>query len=924
MDTTEPVPSADLARHRRIAQIVAEALERHADERYAFLDQACGDDLEMRAEVEDLLDQATEDLEDPTQSTDVFAYLEQSFQEPADAYPSEIGNYRIVEPLGSGGMGAVFLAEQSQPVKRQVALKLMHASLRSPRALGRFEAERNALARIAHPNVAQLYEAGTTDDGFPFFAMEHIPQGEPITRFCDAEKLSIEDRLELFIAVCRGVHSAHQKGVLHRDLKPGNVLVTKLEDGRAIPKVIDFGLAKAIGDLRLTDETQLTALHAIGTPAYMSPEARLAVQDVDTRSDVYSLGVMLFELLTGVRPSDGEGGSREESVKQRRPSNRVTRLDGEQSRDIAAERRLEQRELPKRLRGDLDWIVVKALADEPERRYASAAELAADLQRHLDAEPIIARPPSAGYRFGKFFQRHRVAAVAATLVLAALVGGFIATSLALVRARQAEAEARRSQTESQQVSEFLTGLFQVSDPGRERGSEVTARELLDEGAARIREDLDDQPLVQARLMRTIGDVYVRLGLYEPASTILTDAVGVLRNLPDPPRLELAETLQSLGYSHEKQADLETAEAEIRRSLEMLTGDDRDSGLLRAEGHRILGVIFNSAGRYEQAVEQFRLALDLWRQLAVDDLEIAKELSNLGLAELRLGQYPQAQSRLEESVARWQASGGDEFLSANAWTNLGLAHYRQRHLDEALAAHRRALTIREKWLEDDHPDLAGSLYSVGTMLAETGDHAGALDHIGRATGILEATLGSQHPNVAAAYEGMAVMNHSYLGDLDAAERLYRKVLTIREAIAPGHPDLAATLRRLGDVYVQRQSYGQARPILERSLRIRRAALDADHPHIAESLGALGSLDLATGRLPQAETALRQALAIHEAKSSPEDPEFGLTVLNLARVLTQNGTPGEARPLYDRAIEMMADIEPLEGELAEAQQEREALR
>ena len=404
-----------------------------------------------------------------------------------------LGPYRLIETLGSGGMGEVWWAEQLEPVRRDVAIKLIKPDLGGRQVATRFESERQALALMSHSNIARVFDGGTTEDGNPYFVMELV-RGESITSFCDSQRLETEARLRLFMEVCDGVQHAHQKGIIHRDLKPSNIVVT-LEGDRPLPKIIDFGVAKALLQPLVGDATTTRQGTTVGTPAYMSPEqADPSIFDVDTRSDVYSLGVLLYELLVGVRPIEletGEGvisASWQQSLREqqpKRPSTRLSALGIDQS-ELAKKRRTDITSLRRKLRGDLDWIVMKALEKERHRRYGSAAELAADISRHLEDEPVLASPPSATYRLRKFVRRHSIAVAAGALVLLTLIGAVIGTSIALRRAQLAEARAQREAATSERVSEFLVGMFERADPEQNLGATVTAEDILRAGRRRDR------------------------------------------------------------------------------------------------------------------------------------------------------------------------------------------------------------------------------------------------------------------------------------------------------------------------------------------------------------------------------------------------------------------------------------------------------
>jgi len=724
-------------------------------------------------------------------------------RESKDPPPSALigGKYKLLEELGSGGMGIVYLAEQVAPVQRRVAVKIIKLGMDTRQVVTRFETERQALAVMDHPNIAKVFDAGATETGRPYFVME-LARGIPITDYCDKLRLSPRERLHLFIGVCQAVQHAHQKGVIHRDLKPSNILVV-VQDDRPVPKVIDFGIAKAT-DHRLAQQTLFTEQgQMIGTPEYMSPEqAEMSGLDVDTRTDIYSLGIILYELLAGALPFDSRTlrsaafGEIQRIIRENEPPKASTRLSTlkETKAEIAQKRGTDPDSLVKLLRGDLDWIAMKAMAKDRTRRYSTASEMAADIERHLRHEPVLAGPPSAVYRMRKYLRRHKLGVAAAAVALAAVLIGAAGTTVGLLRAVRAEKKALEEAATAKRVSGFLVDLFKVSDPSEARGNAITAREILDKGAAQIDKELEGQPSIRARLGETIGTVYRGLGLYDQAESMLENALEIKRAVWGNDHLGVADTLYFLGVVHDDQ------------------------------------------GQYEEAASLHRQALDIRsRKLKPDDPEVARSLNSLGIVFWNLGKYADAEPLLEKSLAiKEKALGSDHQELVSSLINLGVLKHAQRKFEEAEPFFERALAISEKKLDPDHPDLGTILNNLGSLYEDQGRRLDAEPVYKRSLAIWEKALGPDHPDVAIGVHNLANLYRN-LGKYAEAEPLYLRSLAIWEkALGQDHPYVGISLRERANLYREQGRNADAEPLYIRSLRVFEKSPAGNHLNLAETL------------------------------------------------------------------------------------------
>ncbi|MCX5689793.1 MAG: serine/threonine-protein kinase [Planctomycetota bacterium] len=941
-----------MTRSQRVQNLLLAASELPADQRAALLDSACQDDPTIRDEVVSLLislDGAGRFMSEPTIEVPSSEYtpdgptLNSGTGDAAlplrEGPGTKIGPYKILQQIGEGGFGSVFLAQQDVPVQRKVAIKIIKLGMDTRVVVARFEQERQALAMMDHPNIAKVLDAGATETGRPFFVMELV-KGDPINTFCDKNNLSISDRLDLFAQVCTAVQHAHTKGIIHRDIKPSNILVS-IQDGRPYAKVIDFGIAKAT-EARLTERTLFTAhRELIGTPEYMSPEQAQGSVDIDTRTDIYSLGVLLYELLTGTTPFSGQelrSAAYDEiqriirDVEPPRPSTRLSQITDQIGR-IASSRGTEARKLGVLVRGELDWIVMKAMDKDRARRYETANGFAADVRRFLGGEAIVAAPPSALYRLRKSARRHRTAVSVSVAFGAALLVGMvtfawqatlarnqrdIAVDAQLAEAQQraladahrdravaAEAQASKRAGELAAVSAFQASMLSQVDTtaaGTRLMDGITERFATAMLKAGVPED--DRRTRAAVFVKELGIVNATDTATDLIDrTILKPAIAAVgERFKDQPlvaaslRFSLAEQYKGLGRYDDAET-LETQVVDVRRKL---LGDDH-LDTLRAIND--LGSILEAKGDAVRAEQCYREAVERRRRLlGPDDLETLTTMGNLGNLLRDQGKFDLAEPLLKDSLDGLRRVKGPESRDTLiAMNTYGFLLISRGNPSDAEPYWREAYETGKRLFGSDDPDVLVWTHNMGGLLSSQGKYAESEKYYRETVATARRVHGLEHPNTLACMMMLGSTLQS-LNKLDEAEQFAREAYEVRaRTLGKDHPDTLTSMANLGVLLRSAFKLDEAETLLKGALDLRMASQGKTHPATLQSMGMLGGLYLEEGRYDEAEVLYRDILELSKNIWNDESPTRLIYMNNLGNLLLGRDRADEAEPYLRKSYE-----------------------
>ncbi|MDF1870727.1 MAG: serine/threonine-protein kinase [Phycisphaerales bacterium] len=864
--------------------IFFDLLELPPDQRDAYIESQCGQDPTLRMRVQSLLKAHIEAGEflgntDAGSLQPPINELSKSDSTPA---PESIGPYRVLRTLGQGGFGTVYLCQQLEPIERQIAVKVLRPGMDTQTVLRRFEEERILLSKMDHPGIARVLDAGRTEHGLPYIAMEYV-DGSMITTYCDRHRLDLNARLELFSQACLAIQHAHQKGVIHRDIKPSNVLVTEI-DGKPLVKVIDFGVSKAI-DSRDAEDSITRTMQLVGTPQYMSPEqASTADRDLDTRTDVYSLGVMLYELSTGMPPFDPDRlrsasiGHLERLIRDTdpvRPSTRVAKLIGAESDTVSMSRSTPIPSIIRQLRGEIDWIIARAMDTSRDRRYPSAFAFYEDIRRVLSGDIVHARPPSKAYAIRKLIARHKALTSVGVLMLLSIVGVSIISLLYASTIRRANSQIQSSLKTQEQVLVFTEQMLRGIDPSIARGKDTELfRTILDQASDRVHIELAKSPEVSVRVRLLIGESYRSIGMFDEALTQFKSAASIgseeLGKL-DPQTLSARSALGTaygeLTQYQEAQSVLESAYADTRTAF----GEHHPDTLVVLSN---LVSVYNFMGDQHLAVNAAERLLDARIQTLGDQHnETMATRNTLALALKGLKENEQARTLFEQVLAyQIDHLGEDHPNTLKTRTNLAQAYQELGLLDRSIEMNNTILEQKIKVLGNKHPSVLVSMVNLAMVLEESGDTARALPLLTEALDISLETLGESHQYTLIIRNNLA-KHYTKSGDFDQALPLMRLASEgMRSQLGDEHPMTIQSMGNLADLLIEMERFEEA---LDISLDIRviaQKALDESDPALGMVNQRPGVCLLRLGREAEAEPYLRSAAEIYLKHDGPESERY----------------------------------------------------
>ena len=878
-------------RWQRIEDLFFAALDLEPAARSAFLEEACGDDSALREELESLLESSKETLDFAREA--VVQVVQQEAAE-GESVGRRIGAYELLSVLGKGGMGTVYLAARADDLYQQdVAIKLMHTHVApAPGMRLRFSAERQILANLNHPNIARLLDGGITADGQQYLVMEYV-NGVPIDEYCRVNRLSTEDLIGLFLKVCAAIEYAHQNLVIHRDIKPGNILVTP----EGVPKLLDFGIAKllddGVGASKLTLNAEKLTTEQMMTPEYASPE-QVRGEPVSTATDVYTLGVLLYELVCGRRPFP-PGRKRALEIMTMicehypDPPSKVLRADSQ----------LVSPAHYRKYRDDLDNIVLMAMRKEPARRYESVALFASDLRRCLEGKPVQARTDTWTYTSSRFVRRHKAGVILTAIAVIALIGFSIGMGILARRATRERLAAEQQTLAARQEADFLASIFEAATPDATKGKQITARDLLDASQKRIDRELANVPAVRAMMLDDVGQAYTNLGLYDQAKPLLQRAYDLQRLAPGDKNLDMAATAWGLARLYRLQGNYEKAEPLFRQALAIREKAAGTNHLLVAESLTDLGECLYMESRDTEAEQVLRQALALDAQPAN---ELGATTRNYLALELeRKGKLDEAAQLLREAVDIARRTEGEVSPDyAIFLQNLGGAFMRLGDLSTAEATERRALEARRKLSGDDHPDIAYALNLLGWILIDKGEWPQAEPLFHEALTVRQRLLGEQHPLYAGSLSSWARLLQAK-GDYGTARELFKRALQILENAGQSQSwSSALVVEYLGLLELDQGNYPQAERYARQALEMAIKLGGNENPQVASSLTDVALAREFQSDLAGAETLFSQALQIRRNELSPGHPSVIAAEVRLGEALTSEGKLNSAGPLLSDAV------------------------